>query len=31
MDFRVGIEPYFDPEWQMEEAKAQHGRRQFQL
>jgi hypothetical protein len=26
-DFRVGISGYFDPEWQLQGVKAQHGRR----
>ena len=29
LDFRIGIEPYFDPKWVNKEAKAQHGRKRI--
>jgi len=29
LDFRVGIGKYFDPQWQLEGAKAQHTRREI--
>ena len=28
LDFRIGIEDYFDPEWKLEGIKAYHGRRE---
>ena len=31
LDFRVGIGPYFDAEWKLPEAKAQHTRRLIRL
>ena len=31
LDFRVGIGRYFDPGWQLREAKAQHTRREVAL
>tara|TARA_B110000091_G_C13796775_1_gene468221 strand:- start:51 stop:2345 length:2295 start_codon:yes stop_codon:yes gene_type:complete len=30
-DFRIGISGYFDPSWQLEGVKAQHGRREISM
>ena len=31
LDFRIGVEGHFDPAWQLEGIKAQHGRRQVEM
>ena len=31
IDFRVGVDRFFDPSWQLKAAKSQHGRRECTL